>query len=83
MNAAPLIARDELRLMRRNRVAVIACVLLVLLTLVAVASSWSHQRGIEDLRARATSTKPSRPSICSRTGIRIAWSTTAHSSSAR
>ncbi|WP_285019113.1 DUF3526 domain-containing protein [Novosphingobium sp. fls2-241-R2A-195] len=52
MNAAPLIARDELRLMRRNRVAVIACVLLVLLTLVAVASSWSHQRGIEDLRAR-------------------------------
>ncbi|EJL31865.1 DUF3526 domain-containing protein [Novosphingobium sp. AP12] len=52
MNAAALIARDELRLMRRNRVAVIASALLVLLTLVAVASSWSHQRGIEDLRAR-------------------------------
>lgn len=52
MNAATLIARDELRLMRRNRVAVIACLLLVLLTLVAVASSWAHQRGIEDLRAR-------------------------------
>jgi ABC-2 type transport system permease protein len=52
MKAASLIARDELRLMRRNRVAVIACVLLVLLTLVAVASSWAHQRGIEDLRAR-------------------------------
>lgn len=52
MNVATLIARDELRLMRRNRVAVIACTLLVLLTLVAVASSWSHQRGIEELRAR-------------------------------
>ncbi|MEE4450824.1 ABC transporter permease [Novosphingobium resinovorum] len=52
MNAAALVARDELRLMRRNRVAVIACALLVLLTLVAVASSWAHQRGIEDLRAR-------------------------------
>lgn len=52
MNAASLIARNELRLMRRNRVSVIACTLLVLLTLVAVASSWTHQRGIEDLRAR-------------------------------
>jgi ABC-2 type transport system permease protein len=52
MNAAALIARDELRLMRRNRVAMIASALLVLLTLVAVASSWAHQRGIEDLRAR-------------------------------
>ncbi|AXB79008.1 DUF3526 domain-containing protein [Novosphingobium sp. P6W] len=52
MNAVNLIARDELRLMRRNRVAGIACVLLVLLTLVAGASSWAHQRGIEDLRAR-------------------------------
>ncbi|MFS0847977.1 ABC transporter permease [Novosphingobium panipatense] len=52
MNPTSLIARDELRLMRRNRVAVIACLLLVLLTLVAVASSWAHQKGIEDLRAR-------------------------------
>jgi ABC-2 type transport system permease protein len=52
MNAATPIARDELRLMRRNRVAVIACALLVLLTLVAVASSWAHQRGVKDLRAR-------------------------------
>ncbi|WP_313439048.1 DUF3526 domain-containing protein [Novosphingobium sp.] len=52
MSTTSLIARDELQLMRRNRVAVIACVLLVLLTVVAVASSWAHQRGIEDLRAR-------------------------------
>jgi ABC-2 type transport system permease protein len=47
-----LIARDELRLLRRNRVAVIATMLLVLLTLVAVATSWAHQRGIADLRGR-------------------------------
>lgn len=52
MNAATLIARDELRLLRRNRVAVIATTLLVLLTLAAVATSWAHQRGIADLRAR-------------------------------
>lgn len=52
MSIVRLIARDELRLMARNRVAVIACILLVLLTVVAVASSWAHQRGIEDLRAR-------------------------------
>lgn len=52
MSIARLIARDELRLMARNRVAVIAFALLVLLTLVAVASSWSHQRGIAELRAR-------------------------------
>lgn len=47
-----LIARDELRLMTRNRVAVIAFALLVLLTLVAVASSWAHQRGVAALRDR-------------------------------
>ncbi len=46
------IAADELRLMRRNRVAVTAFVLLLLLTLVAVLTSWTHQRGIADLRAR-------------------------------
>ena len=52
MSVTRLIARDELRLMTRNRVAVIALLLLVLLTLVAVASAWSHQRGIAQLRAR-------------------------------
>lgn len=52
MSPARLIARDELRLMRRNRVAVIAFGLLVLLTLIAVVTSWSHQRGIAELRAR-------------------------------
>ncbi|MGF7155882.1 ABC transporter permease [Novosphingobium gossypii] len=52
MNPVRLIARDELRLMARNRVAMVACVLLVLLTVAAIASSWAHQRGIEDLRTR-------------------------------
>ncbi|MDR6787929.1 ABC-2 type transport system permease protein [Sphingomonas sp. BE138] len=52
MSAATLIARDELRLLRRNRVAVIATTLLVLLTIVAVATSWAHQRGIADVRER-------------------------------
>jgi ABC-2 type transport system permease protein len=52
MSATGLIARDELRLMARNRVAVIAFVLLVLLTLVAVLSSWTHQQGIAELRTR-------------------------------
>lgn len=52
MSATRLIARDELRLMVRNRVAVIAFTLLVLLTLVAVLSSWAHQRGNTELRAR-------------------------------
>lgn len=52
MSAVRLIARDELRLMRRNRVAVIALILLVLLTLTAVITSWNHQKGISDLRAR-------------------------------
>jgi len=52
MSILRLIARDELRLMARNRVAMIALVLLVLLTLVAVASSWAHQRSIAELRDR-------------------------------
>lgn len=52
MNPTRLIAVDELRLMRRNRVAVTAFILLVLLTLVAVLTSWTHQRGIAELRAR-------------------------------
>lgn len=54
MKATTLIAYDELRLMARNRVAVIAFALLVLLTFVAALSSWSHQRGIADLRQRHT-----------------------------
>jgi ABC-2 type transport system permease protein len=52
MNPIVLIARDELRLMRRNRVAVLAFVLLVLLTLTAAVTAWSHQQGIADLRHR-------------------------------
>ena len=56
MSPLRLIARDELRLMLRNRVAVIAFALLVLLTLVAVVTSWSHQRGVAELRARQRAT---------------------------
>lgn len=52
MRIVRLIARDELRLMLRNRVALIAFALIVLLTLVAVASSWAHQRGVAELRDR-------------------------------
>lgn len=52
MSPAVLIARDELRLMRRNRVAVIAFVLLILLTLTAAVTAWSHQQNIADLRHR-------------------------------
>lgn len=52
MSAISLIARDELRLMRRNRVAVVAFALLILLTLAAALISWSHQRSIADTRAR-------------------------------
>jgi len=52
MSPLLLIASDELRLMVRNRVALIAFALLVLLTLAAVASAWSHQQHAADLRAR-------------------------------
>ncbi|PSJ36327.1 ABC transporter permease [Allosphingosinicella deserti] len=52
MSATRLIVADELRLMRRNRVAVTAFLLLVLLTLVAVLTSWTHQKNIAELRAR-------------------------------
>ena len=52
MTALRLIARDELRLMVRNRVALIALALILILTVVAVATPWSHQRGIADQRAR-------------------------------
>jgi ABC-2 type transport system permease protein len=52
MTIASLIARDELRMMVRNRVAMIALVLLALLTIVAVASSWAHQSRTAELRDR-------------------------------
>ena len=52
MKPIRLIAADELRLMRRNRVAMTAFLLLVLLSLVAVLTSWTHQQGIADLRTR-------------------------------
>ncbi len=52
MSVVTLVARDELRLMRRNRVAVLAFFMLLLLTLAAALISWSHQRGIAETRAR-------------------------------
>lgn len=52
MSPIGLIAMDELRLIRRNRVAVVAFVLLVALTLAAVVTSWNQQRNIAELRAR-------------------------------
>ncbi|MBJ7437877.1 MAG: DUF3526 domain-containing protein [Sphingopyxis sp.] len=52
MSAIGLIARDELRLMRRNRVALIAFALLVVLTLVAAVTSWTNQRAIAAQRAQ-------------------------------
>ena len=52
MSPVRLVARDELRLMARNRVAVIAFALLVLLTLAAMMSAWSHQRSTAELRER-------------------------------
>ncbi|MBB4858700.1 ABC-2 type transport system permease protein [Novosphingobium chloroacetimidivorans] len=52
MSTAWLIARDELRMMVRNRLAMIGMGLLLLLTLTAVVSAWAHQRGIAELRAR-------------------------------
>lgn len=52
MRVIGLIARDELRLMRRNRVAVIAFTLLLLLTLVAAITTWSNRQAAADLRAR-------------------------------
>lgn len=55
MSAAGLIARDELRLMTRNRVAAVALILLVVLTLVASLTAWGHQRAIADTRARQQS----------------------------
>lgn len=52
MSPILLIARDELRLMARSRVAVVALFLLIALSIVAIASSWAHQQRIADLRAR-------------------------------
>jgi ABC-2 type transport system permease protein len=52
MSPLRLIAGDELRLMLRNRVALVAFALLVLLTLVAAFISWNHQRDIAQMRAR-------------------------------
>jgi ABC-2 type transport system permease protein len=59
MSPVLLIARDELRLMARNRVAATAIVLLLLLTLAAIATSWAQQRSSAELRARQQATAQS------------------------
>ena len=52
MSAATLIARDEWRLLTRNRAGLVASLLLVLLALVASFTSFERQSAIEADRAR-------------------------------
>lgn len=52
MSPVSLIFRDELRLMRRNRVAIIAILLVVLLSAIAAITSYSHQQNIAEQRHR-------------------------------
>ncbi|NYD90847.1 ABC transporter permease [Sphingomonas melonis] len=52
MSAVGLVARDEWRLMARNRVARIGLVLILVLTLIAIVTSWAQQRATAELRAR-------------------------------
>ena len=52
MRTATLIARDELRLMYRNRVALLSLGLMLLLTFTSSITSWTHQQDISELRER-------------------------------
>jgi len=52
VSAITLIARDELRLMCRNRVALLSIGLLLLLIFVSAVTAWSHHESISALRAR-------------------------------
>lgn len=52
MSALTLIARDELWLMRRSRVSVIAAALLIVLVVIAGITSVAHQSNVADTRAR-------------------------------
>lgn len=52
MSTATLIARDELRLMYRNRVALLSVGLMLLLTFTSAVTSWTHQQSISALRER-------------------------------
>lgn len=52
MSAARLVARNEWRLMRRNRVASLAIMTMLALLAVAVLTSIAHRAASDDLRAR-------------------------------
>ena len=52
MSAAMLIAKDELRLMRRNKVALLAIAMALTLSVIAAFTSVAHQQNSEQLRSR-------------------------------
>lgn len=52
MSAAMLIAKDELRLMRRNKVALLAIAMALILSAIAAFTSVAHQQNSEQLRSR-------------------------------
>lgn len=52
MSAALRVAREEWRLLRRDRVAVMGLVLLLVLTAVAAFTAWDHRRAADHERAR-------------------------------
>lgn len=52
MSVVGVIARDELRLLVRNRVALIGIVMLALLAAIAAITSFAHQRQTSELRER-------------------------------
>ncbi|MFJ4289557.1 DUF3526 domain-containing protein [Cupriavidus sp. NPDC089707] len=52
MSTSWLIAREEWRLMRRDRVAVASLALVLLLTIAAILSAWEHHRDVSAQQAR-------------------------------
>lgn len=52
MSDMRLIAKDELRLMRRNRVAMLALIMLLALSVIAAMTSIAHRDNSDEIRAR-------------------------------
>jgi ABC-2 type transport system permease protein len=52
MSAIRLIAQDELRLMRRNQVAMLGLLMLIALSVIAALSSIAHRDNSDQMRAR-------------------------------
>jgi ABC-2 type transport system permease protein len=52
MTAISLIAKDELRLMRRNRVAMLGLIMLLALSVIAALTSIAHRDNSDQIRAR-------------------------------